>query len=793
MGMPLQRLLLKGVLFLPPQLRFATESLSGGEERVIHVQEEEITVLSSHEAQNTELVPRSREVGPRRVTSRSCCYHSVQELDREHSKAHNCTKPQGISVEHKCSCSAVQRPDLEGKGCQSASARESQLSLHGWHQAQAAEGTESAAKPPAPLPVWFWTPGQSPELSLIGNARVQDHPLPDALRLPGMLTLAYSSPLGSVTVSLAGSQLSFTSANKASCSLKSILPKESGHSQAFTPARTEVSWCEQVDTRTNRAGAAVQPSPSPGAAPGTVEQQDHELQRKTGTEGKQTFARAGALLRLVALLTCSHLPLFLLFHDRQQVGASGMCVRKEDVAGASTRVSDIRGCVHGALSAQIRELPQTGACHQPGQHRQRQREHPISHTDLTLGWLPRGGSDPTAYNPFPEERKKLEADIRAQTVAPTQMPLVHLSQAPFSWAVASTPQRPSTSELCTDFEKSCANSHTHLVPHLNGAAALLSSLLPAEACRNASCHEEHLHRQPQELGGVCIVHLPGDNAACQVLIILVNGPSANTLLTEWLSPTTGQAVPSSCGLSCGSTAAHGVVYREGQAPCLQIKIRLSNVCWQHIDTHTNRHALKPLTHAQAQISGVSPLPRDKAQKHTGKQHLRAAVGTRVTPDVATPWVCACRPTAAPGGKEEHRDRFPAGFGNIWERCAGKSLKSHSRYLLPRAGSVAGPPAHRGSWLNAANKCPGSIALACEIVCSESKGHPATERQRLQRSLKQREQRKGAGCRSGRAKQSPSLPTSFVTEPGSTLKTVPVQRCTTTACEMGQTERTGQTK
>lgn len=73
------------------------------------------------------------------------------------------------------------------------------------------------------------------------------------------------------------------------------------------------------------------------------------------------------------------------------------------------------------------------------------------------------------------------------------------------------------------------------------------------------------------------------------------------------SPTTGQAVTSSCGLSCGSTAAHGVVYREGQAPCLQIKIRLSNVCWQHIDTHTNRHALKPLTHAQAQISGVSPL------------------------------------------------------------------------------------------------------------------------------------------------------------------------------------------
>lgn len=92
------------------------------------------------------------------------------------------------------------------------------------------------------------------------------------------------------------------------------------------------------------------------------QQQDHELQRKTGTEGKQTFARAGALLRLVALLTCSHLPLFLLFHDRQQVGASGMCVRKEDVAGASARVSDIRGCVHGALSAQIRELPQTGAC-----------------------------------------------------------------------------------------------------------------------------------------------------------------------------------------------------------------------------------------------------------------------------------------------------------------------------------------------------------------------------------------------------------------------------------------------
>lgn len=38
--------LLKGVLFLPPQPRFATESLSGGEERVIHVQEEEITILS---------------------------------------------------------------------------------------------------------------------------------------------------------------------------------------------------------------------------------------------------------------------------------------------------------------------------------------------------------------------------------------------------------------------------------------------------------------------------------------------------------------------------------------------------------------------------------------------------------------------------------------------------------------------------------------------------------------------------------------------------------------------------
>lgn len=34
------------------------------------------------------------------------------------------------------------------------------------------------------------------------NPSVQDHPLPDALRLPGMLTLAYSSPLGSVTVSI---------------------------------------------------------------------------------------------------------------------------------------------------------------------------------------------------------------------------------------------------------------------------------------------------------------------------------------------------------------------------------------------------------------------------------------------------------------------------------------------------------------------------------------------------------------------------------------------------------------
>lgn len=90
-----------------------------------------------------------------------------------------------------------------------------------------------------------------------------------------------------------------------------------------------------------------------------------------------------------------------------------------------------------------------------------------------------------------------QADIRAQTVAPTQMPLVHLSQAPFSWAVASTPQRPSTSELCTDFEKSCANLHTHLIPHMKGAAALLSSLLPAEACHNASCHKEHLHCQPQ--------------------------------------------------------------------------------------------------------------------------------------------------------------------------------------------------------------------------------------------------------------------------------------------------------
>lgn len=37
--------LLKGVLFLPPQPRFATERLSGGEERVIHAQEEEITIL----------------------------------------------------------------------------------------------------------------------------------------------------------------------------------------------------------------------------------------------------------------------------------------------------------------------------------------------------------------------------------------------------------------------------------------------------------------------------------------------------------------------------------------------------------------------------------------------------------------------------------------------------------------------------------------------------------------------------------------------------------------------------
>lgn len=37
--------LLKGVLFLPPQPRFAIESLSGGEERVIHVQKEEITIL----------------------------------------------------------------------------------------------------------------------------------------------------------------------------------------------------------------------------------------------------------------------------------------------------------------------------------------------------------------------------------------------------------------------------------------------------------------------------------------------------------------------------------------------------------------------------------------------------------------------------------------------------------------------------------------------------------------------------------------------------------------------------
>lgn len=94
-----------------------------------------------------------------------------------------------------------------------------------------------------------------------------------------------------------------------------------------------------------------------------------------------------------------------------------------------------------------------------------------------------------------------QADIRAQTAAPTQMPLVHLSQAPFSRAVASSLQRPSanpsTSELCTDFEKSCANLHTHLIPHMKGAAALLSSLLPAEACHNASCHKEHLHCQPQ--------------------------------------------------------------------------------------------------------------------------------------------------------------------------------------------------------------------------------------------------------------------------------------------------------
>lgn len=104
-------------------------------------------------------------------------------------------------------------------------------------------------------------------------------------------------------------------------------------------------------------------------------------------------------------------------------------------------------------------------------------------------------------SPYLKYFPSAQADIKAQTAAPTRMPLVHLPQAPFSRAVASSPQRPSadpsTSELCTGFEKSCANSHTHLVPHLKGAAALLSSLLPAEACRNAPCHEEHLHRQPQ--------------------------------------------------------------------------------------------------------------------------------------------------------------------------------------------------------------------------------------------------------------------------------------------------------
>lgn len=44
-------------------------------------------------------------------------------------------------------------------------------------------------------------------------------------------------------------------------------------SSAFTHVHgsSQVSWCELVDTGTNRAGAGVQPSPSPGAAPGTVE------------------------------------------------------------------------------------------------------------------------------------------------------------------------------------------------------------------------------------------------------------------------------------------------------------------------------------------------------------------------------------------------------------------------------------------------------------------------------------------------------------------------------------------
>lgn len=54
--------------------------------------------------------------------------------------------------------------------------------------------------------------------------------------------------------------------------------------------------------------------------------------------GLAFFFKAGDLLRLTslhrALHTCSCLLFFLLFHDQQQVGRSGMCIEKEDRARA---------------------------------------------------------------------------------------------------------------------------------------------------------------------------------------------------------------------------------------------------------------------------------------------------------------------------------------------------------------------------------------------------------------------------------------------------------------------------